>query len=58
MATNSFYEDLVIVTTEAADNFTRFVEEGTVFQTDNSKVPLADEEFIRLLAEKHGYKEL
>lgn len=58
MATKSFYEDLVIDTPEAAENFTRFVEEGTVFHTDDNEVPLADEEFIFRLAEKHGYKEL
>ena len=58
MATKSFYEDLVIDTPEAAENFTRFVEEGTVFHTDKEEVPLADEEFVRRLAEKHGYKVL
>ena len=50
MATKSFYEDLVIDTPEAAENFTRFVEEGTVFHTDDNEVPLADEEFILRLA--------
>ena len=58
MATKSFYEDLVIDTPEAAENFTRFVEKGKELEVNAPALEDAGPEVYRHIAEKFGYKEL
>ncbi len=58
MATKSFYEDLVIDTPEAAERFTAMFEENRPYVAKGPKAKEADAEFLRDIAEKHGYKEL
>ncbi len=53
MATKSFYEDLVIDTPEAAENFSRFVEEGKTYVVKGPILEEADPEFIQHLIKKY-----
>ncbi|MDO5853754.1 MAG: hypothetical protein Q4Q62_06895 [Thermoplasmata archaeon] len=53
MATESFYEDLVIDTPEAAANLEALVESGVTWKRGNAKVRyIEDEDGIRRLYEK------
>ena len=59
MATESFYEDMVIDTKEAADNLNELVESGVTWKRGNSvlKFTSADSEIARRLIEKYSRKE-
>ncbi len=58
MATESFFEDLVIDTPEAAANLNELVESGVVWERGNSVIKYAgvDSEVMRKLAEKYAVK--
>ena len=58
MATESFYEDMVIDTKEAADNLNELVESGVTWKRGNSvlKYASADSEIARRLVEKYSKK--
>ena len=58
MATESFFEDMVIDTKEAADNLNELVESGVTWKRGNSvlKFASADDEIARKLVEKHSKK--
>ena len=59
MATESFYEDMVIDTKEAADNLNELVESGVVWTRGDTVVEYvsADHEIVRKLVEKYSRKE-
>ena len=59
VATESFYEDMVIDTKEAADNLNELVESGVTWKRGNSvlKFASADSEIARKLVEKYSHKE-
>ena len=52
MATESFYEDLVIDTPEAAANLTELFESGIYWKRGNSKYTLVDAETLRKMIDK------
>ena len=58
MATESFFEDMVIDTKEAADNLNELVESGVTWKRGNSvlKFASADDEIARKLVEKYSKK--
>ena len=58
MATESFFEDMVIDTKEAADNLNELVESGVTWKRGNSvlKFASADSEIARKLVEKYSKK--
>ncbi|GEM_PF-1421890 len=58
MATESFFEDMVIDTEEAAANLNELVESGVVWKRGNSVIEYAsaDSEFARRLVEKYARK--
>ena len=58
MATESFYEDMVIDTPEAAANLNELVESGVVWERGDSviKYVSADGEVVRRLFEKYSKK--
>lgn len=58
MATESFYEDMVIDTPEAAANLNELVESGVVWERGDSviKYVSADSEVVRRLFEKYSKK--
>lgn len=58
MATESFYEDMVIDTPEAATNLNELVESGVVWKRGDSviKYASADSEIVRRLVEKYAVK--
>ena len=58
MATESFFEDMVIDTEEAAANLNELVESGVVWERGNSviKYASADSEIARKLIEKYARK--
>ena len=57
-ATESFFEDMVIDTKEAADNLNELVESGVTWKRGNSvlKFASADDEIARKPVEKHSKK--
>ncbi|MBE6526687.1 MAG: hypothetical protein E7Z63_02815 [Thermoplasmata archaeon] len=57
MATESFFEDLVIDTPEAAERFAEMLRKNKTFSLDGPVFKEADEEFIREFAIAHGLKE-
>ena len=57
MATESFYEDMVIDTPEAEANLTELVESGVCWKRGNARFHDADEEFVRRLVEKYNQKQ-
>jgi hypothetical protein len=57
MATESFYEDLVIDTPEAAAAFTAMFEENKTFVSKGPIMKEADEETIRKFVESLGFVE-
>ena len=57
MATESFYEDMVIDTPEAEANLTELVESGVCWKRGNARFRDADEEFVRRLVEKYNQKQ-
>ena len=59
MATESFYEDMVIDTKEAADNLNELVESGVVWTRGDYVVKYvsADHEAVRRLFDKCSPKE-
>ena len=58
MATESFYEDLVIGTPEAAANFTVLFEENKPYISSGTVFKEASAGFLRDLKEEFGCKEL
>ena len=58
MATESFFENMVIDTKEAADNLNELVESGVTWKRGNSvlKFASADDEIARKPVEKHSKK--
>ena len=58
MATESFFEDMVIDTKEAADNLNELVESGVTWKRGSSvlKFASADSEIARKLVEKYSKK--
>ena len=58
MATESFYEDMVIDTPEAAANLNELVESGVVWERGDSviKYVSADSDVVRRLVEKYAGK--
>ena len=58
MATESFYEDMVIDTPEAAANLNELVESGVVWERGDSVIEYAsaDSEVVRRLFEKYSRK--
>ena len=58
MATESFYEDMVIDTKEAADNLNELVESGVTWKRGDTVVEYvsADHEVVRKLVEKYSKK--
>lgn len=58
MATESFYEDMVIDTPEAAANLNELVESGICWKRGDSKIEYvgADSEVVRRLVEKYARK--
>ena len=58
MATESFYEDLVIDTPEAAANFTAVFEENKPYVSNGTVFKEADAEFLHDLMAELGCKEL
>ena len=59
MATESFYEDMVIHTKEAADNLNELVDSGVTWKRGDTVVEYvsADHEIVRKLVEKYSRKE-
>lgn len=58
MATESFYEDMVIDTPEAAANLNELVESGVVWERGDSviKYVSADSDVVRRLVENYAGK--
>lgn len=58
MATESFYEDMVIDTPEAAANLNELIESGVVWERGDSVIKYisADSEVVRRLVEKYAWK--
>lgn len=58
MATESFYEDMVIDTPEAAANLNELVESGVVWERGDSVIKnvSADSDVVRRLVEKYAGK--
>ena len=58
MATESFYEDMVIDTPEAAANLNELIESGVVWERGDSVIKYisADSEIVRRLVEKYAWK--
>lgn len=59
MATESFYEDMVIDTPEAAANLEALIESGVKWKRGNTEFTYGkvDDEFVREVTEKYGGKE-
>ena len=58
MATESFYQDLVIDTPEAAANFTALFEENKPYVSSGIVFREATAEDLHRIAVKYGFKEL
>ena len=58
MATESFYQDLVIDTPEAAARFAAVLEENKPYVSDGTVFKEADAEFLHDLMAELGCKEL
>ena len=58
LATESFYEDMVIDTPEAAANLNELIESGVVWERGDSviKYVSADSDVVRRLVEKYAGK--
>ena len=58
LATESFYEDMVINTPEAAANLNELIESGVVWERGDSviKYVSADSDVVRRLVEKYAGK--
>ena len=56
MATESFYEDMIIDTPEAEANLTDLVESGVYWKRGNARFRDADKDFVRRLVEKYNQK--
>lgn len=57
MATESFFEDLVIDTPEAAERFAEMLRKNKPFSLEGPRIKEADEAFIRKIGEIYGLKE-
>ncbi len=58
MATESFYEDMIIDTPEALENFLAFLEEEPHAKIDhNVKFVYADEDSMKRFVEKHSKRD-
>lgn len=57
MATESFYQDLVIDTPEAAARFAAVLEEDKPYVSDGTTFREASAEDLHRIAVKYGYKE-
>lgn len=57
MATESFYQDMVIDTPEAAANLTELFESGVKWKRGNSRFVYNDPEVMKRLHDKYGMKQ-